>query len=227
MRVPAHAGLTASSAPTPGAGVRHDLRHELATLQALVASAQRDAATDPSSLQALLATASAEIRYALDLVDGLPTDVTPGSAGAPVSGQVCDLDAVLRSAATAAGGGGRSVTVTSEPRLLVPVPSVSLTRAVRNLLGNALAAPGGSTVLLRGMRVLPGPAGSDHSGSEYVRLEVHDDGRGPARSGFRRSGGIGLEVVRSIVVPAGGWLVLGRSPSGGTCAAVTLPAASR
>jgi signal transduction histidine kinase len=108
----------------------------------------------------------------------------------------------------------------------VPLPAVSLARVVRNLLGNALATPGGSTVLLRGMRVA-GPAGSGEPGPPHVRLEVHDDGRGPAPAGFRRSGGIGLEVVRSIVVPVGGWLVLGSSPVGGACAAVTLPGAAR
>lgn len=219
MTVLAHAGPSVLS----GAGVRHDLRHELATLQALVASAQQDPAADPASLRALLATASAEIRYALDLVDGLPTDPAPAAAGAPGARQVCDLDAVLRSAARAAGAGGRSVAVESEPGLLVSLPSVSLARVVRNLLGNALAAPEGSAVLLRGLRA---EAGSDDPGPQ-VRLEVHDDGRGPARGGFRRGGGLGLEVVRSIVVPAGGWLVLGRSPSGGACAAVTLPAAPR
>jgi signal transduction histidine kinase len=212
--------------PPTGAGIRHDLRHELATLQVLLASAQHDPAADPSSLPALLATASAEIRYALDLVDGLPADPLPTPAGEPGGRQVCDLDVVLHSAARAAGAGTRSVTVDSEPDLLVALPSVSLGRVVRNLLGNALAADGGSTVLLRGMRVGAGEAGSDDPGPR-VRLEVHDDGRGPGRDGFRRGGGIGLEVVRSVVVPAGGWLVLGRSRSGGSCAAVTLPAVPR
>jgi signal transduction histidine kinase len=56
-----------------------------------------------------------------------------------------------------------------------------------------------------------------------VRIEVHDDGRGPGSGSFHRPGGVGLSVVRSLVLPAGGWLVLGRSPQGGACAAVTLP----
>jgi signal transduction histidine kinase len=221
-----HAGPSVSRAPAPGVGVRHDLRHELATLQVLVVSAQQDPAADLASLRALLATASTEIRYALDLLDGLPADPAPASTVAPVSGQVSDLDAVLRSAARVAAGGSRSVTVASEPDLLVPLASVSLARVVRNLLGNALATPGGSAVLLRGSRAGQGPAGSGDP-SPHVRLEVHDDGRGRARGGFRRSGGMGLEVVRSIVVPAGGWLVLGPSSLGGVCAAVTLPAAPR
>jgi signal transduction histidine kinase len=226
VTVLAHAGSAVGSVPLSGAGVRHDLRHELATLQALVASAQQDPAADPASLRALLATASAEIRYALDLVDDLPTDPAPQSTGAPDVRQVCDLDAVLRAAARAVGGSSRSVTVDSEPDLLVSLSSVSLGRVVRNLLGNALAAPGGSAVLLRGMRVAAAGVGSDDPVAP-VRLEVHDDGRGPARDGFRRSGGVGLGVVRSIVVPAGGWLVLGRSRSGGSCAAVTLPGRPR
>lgn len=225
MTVLAHAGPSVPTAPASGAGVRHDLRHELATLQVLMTSAQHDPAADLTSLREVLATASTEIRYALDLLDGLSADSTPAPSSRPLSG-MSDLAALLRSAARAAGGSTRSVTVDSEADLLVPLPPVSLARVVRNLLGNALATPGGSSVLLRGMRVA-GPAGSGEPGLPHIRLEVHDDGRGPARAGFRRSGGIGLEVVRSIVVPAGGWLVLGPSPAGGACAAITLPGVAR
>jgi two-component system, OmpR family, sensor histidine kinase MprB len=217
--------------------VRHDLRHELATLRTLFTVAQDDSTMDPAKLRTLLATATSEVSYALDLLDTLPPPsarhAVPGlGALSPAGGQQAaaaqhaDLAGVLRDAAAVAPG-GPSVTVEAAGPLHVAMPRTALVRVVRNLLGNAVAATNdGGAVLLRAERTGPGsagPAGAEPEG--HVRLEVHDDGPGPGRTGFSRSGGQGLTVVRTLVLTAGGWLVLGRSARGGTCASVTLPAA--
>jgi len=215
----------------PPSGIRHDLRHQLATLQNLFSGA----VSDPS---ALVDTARSEVGYAMELLDALPS----GSPAIPVprsgsrtpqptgseSPDVSDVAGVLRTAARASVAGGRTVLVDARPPLHVAMSRTGLVRVVRNLLGNAVSAAGPSgTVLLRATQVDPCSVRQSRGDAirSHVRLDVHDDGPGPGKTGFHRSGGVGLDVVRSLILPAGGWLVLGRSPYGGACASVTLPSA--
>lgn len=210
--------MTAAPVAAGAAGVRHDLRHGLAGLQALLRSVPPGSA----GLSSVLDAASAEVRYVMDLVDVLPSpDTDAGAVLAPGPvGAVCDLADVVRAAARAAAWSDRTLTVDCPASLRVALAAPAASRMVRNLLGNALAAPAGTAVLLRG-QLLPGSGTGDS-----VLLEVHDDGRGTAAKDFSRPGGVGLEVVRSLVLGAGGWLCLGPSPRGGVRAAVTLPAPS-
>jgi signal transduction histidine kinase len=230
-----HRWRPASAAAAPG--LRHDLRHELATLQALVAAAG-DPTLDRSRVDALLATAGSQVSEALDLLDAF-SDSLPAQSAAParpprpaaasrrtVPERSCEVEPVLRSAARAAAPSGRSISVECPEPWRVALPRTALVRVVGNLLRNAVAAAGvGGTVVLKAIEVPTETAGPRQSprGPGHVRIEVHDDGPGPGPDGFQRSGGLGLSVVRSLVLPAGGWLVLGRSPQGGACAAVTLP----
>jgi signal transduction histidine kinase len=218
-RTPPHAerGPTVTAVPIAAgaAGVRHDLRHGLAGLQALLQAVR----SDPADTAAVLDAASTELRYVMGLVDVLPSSdagAVPGSV--PVTGG-CDLADVLRAAARAAAWSDRLVTVDCPESLPVALAGPAASRVVRNLLGNALAAPAGTAVLLRARSV----PGRGTAAANDVELEVHDDGRGPGAGDFSRPGGVGLDVVRSLVLGAGGWLCLGRSARGGVRAAVTLP----
>src|SRR5829696_1533338 len=65
------------SRPVPDAlratsGVRHDLRHELATVRTLLAVAGEDPSLDAADIRRLLVTAQSEVGFALDLLDALP-----------------------------------------------------------------------------------------------------------------------------------------------------------
>jgi signal transduction histidine kinase len=208
-------------------GIRHDLRHGLATLQALLAAATDDADLPPEQVHSLLSTATGELHYALRLVDALPSpaegaaapDATEAGDGASRDAR-CDVQAAVTAAVRASRASRRSFRVEIPDPLEVAISPTALARVLRNLLGNAVAAtPPGGVVLIRAFPV------AEESGSapRYVCLEIHDDGPGPGGAGFTRIGGRGLDVVRSIVLPSGGWLVLGRSPTGGARAAVTLP----
>jgi signal transduction histidine kinase len=215
---------SAGSAPS----LRHDLRHELATVQALVAAAG-DPTLDRGRIAVLIATAGTQVGQALQLLDelgaALPTPTQPGTAPpAPGARPVisgCDVEPVLQSAARASAASDRSITVSCAAPGRVLLPRTALVRVVGNLVRNAIAATEvGGTVQLRAVEV---PRGSGQPA--HLRVEVHDDGPGPGPDGFSRAGGVGLSVVRSLVLPAGGWLTMGRSPLGGACAAVTLPQA--
>jgi signal transduction histidine kinase len=213
--------------PPPDAGIRHDLAHALATVRVLIGAAQAEQEAFQAQAPALLGTAEQELEYASSLVGVLAPTVQ--QAGSPAdwpgdpAGESCDLTDVLRRAARALAPDGRSVTIEAPDELPAAMPATALNRVVRNLLGNALAAAGPEgNVLLRAATV---EDGTTPSSSPNVRLEVHDDGPGPGGVGFSRVGGRGLDVVRSLVLPSGGWLVLGRSPWGGAYASVTLPGA--
>lgn len=227
-----HEVITRGAAP----GVRHDLRHVLATLQLVLEATPTGDERPPRQRTELMEAARREVRLALELSAALPAeedardgpwppDPQDGSSSGP--GAACDLDAVVRSAAAIGATGGRTVSVDSVPGLWVAMHRVPLMRTVRNLIWNALAATSPlGTVLLRARPVPPDAEGiGTRRSAAAVRLEVHDDGPGPGRAGFSRHGGAGLGIVRSLVLPVGGWLVLGHSPAGGACASVTLPAA--
>jgi signal transduction histidine kinase len=224
--------MTASHVPDGEGteGVRHDLLHGLATLRALFTAAEATPRMTRPRLDALLATVGRELDYTRALAEALPdgeagaTGVPPGTSVRP-RGDRSDLTAVLEAAARAGMSSARSIRVEAPDSSPVALSHVAMTRVVRNLLGNAVAATGpDGAILLRAVEV--GEHG-DATGTRYVRLEVHDDGPGPGPGGFHRAGGTGLDIIRSLVLPSEGWLVLGRSPLGGACVSVTLRAAGR
>jgi signal transduction histidine kinase len=201
-------------------GVRHDLQHVLSTLQAVLTVAGSDALT-PGELHGFLRTARDEAVHALAVLDSAAEHAGTTPLPWPATGSATtDVDGVLRAVAAAATSAGRTVTVRSRPGLFVPLAHTGLSRVVRNLLTNAAVAAGDTGRVELHAAPVEGPAGEP----VQIRLEVHDDGPGFPAGGAHRSGGLGLGIVRSLVLPAGGWLVLGRSPLGGACAAVTLPA---
>lgn len=214
-------------------GVRHDLRHELATLRTLLAVAGDDPSLDAAGIRRLLTVAQGEVGLAFDLLDALPipsprapSRSETASPGPTDIGARSEVSGVLRAAATATAPKGRSIDVDAPAPLYVAMARTGLARVVRNLLGNALAATRSDGTVRLVARADAPPDQRRRRGADraYVRLEFHDDGPGPGPGGFHRGGGLGLDVVRSLVLPAGGWLVLGTSPLGGACATVTLPA---
>lgn len=185
---------------------KHDLAHQMATVRALVDTAS-DADLADADRARVLAAAQAELAHAADLVAALGPGQPTGRSTAAT-----DLASVIEVAA-ATHHSSRVQTRTAGPAF-VHLDRTDTLRVVRNLLGNALAASGPRGRVLLAL-VVPGDG--------IVRLDVHDDGPGAVPGGFARVGGKGLDIVRSLVLPAGGWLVLGRSYLGGALATVVLP----
>jgi RND superfamily putative drug exporter len=114
--------------------------------------------------------------------------------------------------------------------VVVETDAVTLGRAVRNLLVNAVTHTPPGTTVRAGVRTLPGAT---------VRVEVADSGPGldaaqlaraeerfwRAEDGRQRPGGsgLGLAIVSESARSLGGRLVLGRAQEGGLSAAIELP----
>jgi signal transduction histidine kinase len=135
----------------------------------------------------------------------------------------CDAGAVVRERvgywSPLAEDQGRDLTVDlTDEALPVPLDEVDLRDVVDVLIDNVFAhTPEGV-----GFRV-----SLQREGPHAVRLVVSDRGPGPFATapGASRPGhtGLGLEIVRRTVEPAGGVVEIGAAPKGGTVVGVRLP----
>jgi signal transduction histidine kinase len=119
------------------------------------------------------------------------------------------------------------VTYSGPPSLLYPCRSVSLKRAVRNLVENAVIYGTRARVALEQASTEicvmidddgPGIPEADFERvfAPFVRLE---DSRSPETGGI----GLGMAIARSIVRGHGGDITLANRDGGGLCATIHLP----
>jgi signal transduction histidine kinase len=213
------------------ADASHQLRTPLAALRLRLENIEADG---PRHRREDLDGALAEVARLTDLVESLLILARAEDAPAPsvdvplapvVEARLDAWSAVAAERGVQLAADVADVGVRSEPGRLEQV--------LDNLLSNALdAAPPGSVV-----RVAAHPTG------ERVAITVRDGGPGMtleqqarafdrfwrspgarrARSGF----GLGLPIVRRLVVADGGEVILGDAPEGGLAVTVSLPAARR
>ena len=119
---------------------------------------------------------------------------------------------------------------------MLKVDAALIEMGLRNLIENALEAPGGTSVVLRGMTTAAPPrAGLEEtapSHDAWVEFAVSDDGTGLPESVYRNGAGhstkengsgLGLAITRRICARHGGALLV-ESSSAGTTARMVLPA---
>jgi two-component system, OmpR family, sensor kinase len=218
------------------ADASHELRTPLAVLDARLQQLQRRP-PQGADLVPALGRLRADTKALIDLTTDL---LLLAEAGSPAGGTArTALAPVVQetAAAMALVAGERRVTVraTAPDDAWVAMPETSLRRALTALLDNAIAhAPEGSTV-----RVGASPAG------RRIELTVEDEGGGirgmepdrvferfaHAGEGVRADGkrgfGIGLALVRDVVVRWGGTVSVGSTSEQGTTMRLELPVAPR
>jgi signal transduction histidine kinase len=215
------------------ADASHQLRTPLAALRLRLENIQREIATGSHDD---LEGALEEVNRLSVLVDGLLELARAGQQGSAPEPVDARMLAVGRRDAWAALAEERDVRidVRADSSFVLATPG-RLEQVLDNLLNNALdVAPPGSVIEVSS-------TGTDHE----VRLGVADEGpgltdeqRARAFDRFWRAGrhddldgesggfGLGLSIVRQLVVADGGEVRLGPSRAGGLEVTITLPAAS-
>jgi len=215
------------------ADVAHELRTPLANLRAQV-EAMQDGLLAPDA--AALASLHEEVAILARLVDDLQqlADAESGALRlepAPVTARTA-LETAAAGFQTAASAGGVALEVLADPALTTRADPVRLGQILRNLTANALthtppggrvrlsAAPNGSGVVFTvedtGVGIPP-----EHLPHVFERFYRAD----PSRSRATGGAGLGLAVVRQLVVAHGGTVVADSAPGRGTRMTFTLPPA--
>jgi len=217
------------------ADASHELRTPLAVLDARLQLLERRPPAGPD-LVAALGRLRQDTRALIDLTTDLLLLAEAGSPGAGETARTALAPVVEETAAAMALVAGERrirVDAAAPQDAWVAMPEPSLKRALTALLDNAIAhAPDGSTV-----RVVAAPAG------RRVALTVADEGAGirgvepdrvfdrfahageEVRPDGKRGFGIGLALVRDVVVRWGGTVSVASTSDRGTTMRVELPAA--
>jgi len=208
----------------------HDIKNGLAPIRNILRHLDKVAKETPGRLSTAFAERRANLESSLAYLDDLARRY---AARLPdLAGGRTDLRPLLEELAREHAGNGIEITLSLPPALPVAGDGVALRRIFENLLGNACdamtAGPGGR-VTLTGR--LPSPAGP-----RQVRVEVMDEGPGMTERELQRAfseapstkvggSGLGLSIVRRLVLEGGGALRVETAPGSGTRVLVDLPLA--
>jgi len=216
------------------ADASHELRTPVTTIRGYAELYRHGGLATPVDLdQAMRRTEQESVRMA-SLVDDLLL-LTRLDEGRPLARDVVDLGVLGVDAAADARAVAPDREITAEVAADVTVEGDEdrLRQVVGNLVGNALVhTPAGTPVAVR-----------VHNGGGRAVVEVHDDGPGmtpdvaaraferfsradASRSRHAGGAGLGLAIVRAIVVAHGGAVALESAPDAGTTVRVDLPRAA-
>ncbi|WP_212841848.1 sensor histidine kinase [Catellatospora sp. IY07-71] len=185
----------------------HDgLGHSLTVVQMQVKAARAVLATDPGRADTVLAKAQDQAEQALAEVRRSVGALREPRTAVPLPDALRELVALA-----SAAGVPTSLDVTGPARPLEPAAEESLYRAAQEGLTNVRKHAHATRAAL----VL------DYTGEAEVRLEVRDDGAGPAGDPY--DAGFGLVGVRERAAHAGGRMSFEPVPGGGAALRVAVP----
>ena len=186
----------------------HDLRQPVAAISALVAAAETIDGI-PDEVHHRLVQIREESRRISALIRQAQSESLepePVDAGA----------LTIRLGESFEASTGSSIQIVADADATVVADATALTRALGNLIDNALRAAGPAGSVLVTVR--------KHEG--WVRFDVHDSGPGFGAAPAGASG-IGLKVVEWFAATHDGMLAVEPSHLGGTLARLSLPAPQR
>ncbi len=209
------------------AGVAHELRNPLASLQGLAELLGRDFQDDDPRrryVQTML--------EAIGRLDRLVEDLLLySSPGAPSSERI-DLNRVAGDAVTFArlGLGGRAVTISTMDSPLPPIALGSAARlgqALTNVLANAVqATPQGGAVTVSTTVSGPDATVRVHNTGSFIRPEQMQELFVPFYTTKAAGTGLGLAIARQIVTAHGGRIDVESDREAGTTFTIRLPLAA-
>lgn len=210
--------------------VNHDVRNGLIPIRNVLRHLAQVEREQPANLPAIFAERRATLESSVDYLEALARNyakLAPRTVAQPV-----DVNTVVRAVAGSLGdGSGFTITVRLSPvRPMVLGDPVAVRRILENLMHNAVES-------------LPGREGDGvvkvqtETSDGMVRLEVADNGIGMTEEARARAfddffttkpegTGLGLSVVRRLVMDLGGTASLTSAPGVGTTVTVALPLAT-
>lgn len=203
--------------------VNHDIKNGLTPIRNVLRHFSEVAAADPASLARIYDERKGTLETSVNHLDALAR--TYAQLSPAIAQSATDINALLEELASNASD-PRVQSSTTPGKLLVRTDGVTLRRIVENLMMNAvesLPADGGSVLL---------SSEALHGGQ--VRIKVEDTGRGMSAGEVNRAfdefhttkpggTGLGLSVVRSLVLDLGGAIRVASERGQGTRFEVDLP----
>lgn len=218
-------------------GVSHELRTPLTQIRMFSETLLLDRVRSPAERQRSLRIISEEAQRLTNLVDNVLFLSRGSRAGITPTLGDCDMEALVADAVDAFAplAMRRDVVITADtpPRLHARVDGEAWKQVLTNMLDNAVKyGPPGQTVHVRllasgGLMRLEvedeGPGvPADERESVWLRFHRLDRDRGTSRSGS----GIGLAIVREIIIGHGGRCWVEEAPGGGARFVVEAPLAA-
>ncbi len=206
----------------------HDIKNGLTPIRNVVTHLSEVAIDEPETMALTFRERQQTLDSSIAYLDALAQNMsglTPAMRRAP-----CDLNAALRESAHQGHGQVRLDLDDRDP--VVQGDPVALRRVFQNLIGNAIDSVGGSGVVM-----VTSEVAMDAAGVPTGRATVQDDGPGMTNEQLDRAfaewyttkeegTGLGLPIVRRLVLDLGGKLRVETAPGRGTRVIVELPLVS-
>ena len=212
--------------------VNHDIKNGLAPIRNVLRHLAQVASQDPSALPQVFEARRATLESSVEYLDILARNYDRLSPS--VERRSCDVNAIVEQVVRNASGDATVLRAQLDRRLPGAVgDSLMIRRILENLVGNALdsiAGRPGASVTVSTERLANGSA------PNLVRIVVSDTGPGMTQTELDRAfddfyttkaggSGLGLSIVRRLILDLNGSLRVETEPAKGTRVVVDLPGA--
>lgn len=212
--------------------VNHDIKNGLAPIRNVLRHFAQVASQDPAALPQVFTDRRATLESSVEYLDTLARNYDRLSPG--LERQPCDINAIVEQVVRNASADGTGLRTQLDRRLPSALgDSLMIRRILENLVGNALdsiaGTPGASVTVSTEQ---PTNGGAPNS----VRIVVADTGPGMTQTELDRAfddfyttkpggSGLGLSIVRRLILDLNGSLRVETAPGAGTRIVVELPGA--
>ncbi len=212
--------------------VNHDIKNGLAPIRNVLRHLAQVATQDPSALAQVFHDRRATLESSVEYLDTLARNYDRLSPS--VERRSCDVNAIVEQVVRNASGDPTVLRTRLDPRLPTAVgDGLMIRRILENLVGNALDSiagrPASSVTVSTEQR-------ADGSAPVAVRIVVADTGSGMTQTELDRAfddfyttksggSGLGLSIVRRLILDLNGSLRVETEPAQGTRIVVDLPGA--
>ncbi|HEX6435033.1 MAG TPA: HAMP domain-containing sensor histidine kinase, partial [Gemmatimonadales bacterium] len=212
--------------------VNHDIKNGLAPIRNVLRHFAQVASQDPAALSQVFTARRATLESSVEYLDTLARNydrLSPGLERRP-----CDINTIVEQVVRNASGDGTGLRIQLDRQLPSALgDGLMIRRILENLVGNALDSIAGTPGASVTVSTEQSPNGA---AAHSVRIIVADTGPGMTQSELDRAfddfyttkaggSGLGLSIVRRLIMDLNGSLRVETAPGAGTRVVVELPGA--